>query len=245
RNLEGHISSFDVNKLRFFPSGLVLLSAGMDMSVRIWSVETGECARSLKGHTQSVLDVGIIGKGQEVLSCSKDGTVKKWNCGSGQLVHNWPLGLGIVNAVSVDTDNKMYAAATENKTLVIQDLDSDELISRFVVDSVCTSVAIANGHCFAGTSTGDIYAFDMKNGSIETVLKTNRGRVTALQWSKLGLVAAFGDGTISTYTDQLDPGEYDFTGADCDPINDFAVTDKVLISVCRDKVVRKYDVANL
>ena len=54
-----------------------------------------------------------------------------------------------------------------------------------------------------------------------------------------------GDGTLTTYTDHLDPGEYDFSGADCDPINDFAVTDKVLISVCRDKVVRKYDVASL
>lgn len=54
-----------------------------------------------------------------------------------------------------------------------------------------------------------------------------------------------GDGTISTYTDQLDPGRYDFSGADCDPIYDFAVTKNVLFSVGRDKVTRKYDVASL
>ncbi|RCN30716.1 hypothetical protein ANCCAN_23506 [Ancylostoma caninum] len=49
RDLKGHI--MDVYKCRFFPSGLVVLSAGMDMSVRVWSVETGQCPRIFKGHT--------------------------------------------------------------------------------------------------------------------------------------------------------------------------------------------------
>lgn len=40
----------DINCCRFYPSGMVLLSGGMDMTVRIWSVETGECPRVLKGH---------------------------------------------------------------------------------------------------------------------------------------------------------------------------------------------------
>ncbi|VDK56559.1 unnamed protein product [Anisakis simplex] len=50
RDFVGH--ALDVNRCRFFPSGLVVLSAGIDMTLRIWSVETGQCPRTLKGHTQ-------------------------------------------------------------------------------------------------------------------------------------------------------------------------------------------------
>lgn len=50
RNLKGH--GLDVEKARFFPSGLVVLSAGLDMTVRIFDVATGDNMRTLMGHTR-------------------------------------------------------------------------------------------------------------------------------------------------------------------------------------------------
>lgn len=44
----------DVNKVRFFPSGLVVLSCGEDMSVRVLSAETGLCYRTFHGHTRGL-----------------------------------------------------------------------------------------------------------------------------------------------------------------------------------------------
>lgn len=46
--MEGHI--YDVYSCKFFPSGLIVLSGGMDMTVRIYSVEDGWNARTMKGH---------------------------------------------------------------------------------------------------------------------------------------------------------------------------------------------------
>ena len=40
----------DVYKCRFFPSGLVVLSGGMDMTVRIFAVDNGWNARTMVGH---------------------------------------------------------------------------------------------------------------------------------------------------------------------------------------------------
>ena len=48
RVLEGHV--FDVNCCRFFPSGLVVLSWGMDALVKIWSTEDARCVVTFKGH---------------------------------------------------------------------------------------------------------------------------------------------------------------------------------------------------
>lgn len=40
----------DVYTCRFFPSGIVVLSAGADMMAKIWSAETGQCATTITGH---------------------------------------------------------------------------------------------------------------------------------------------------------------------------------------------------
>lgn len=44
----GHCA--DVYTCRFFPSGIVVLSGGADMQLKIWSAETGMCAATLIGH---------------------------------------------------------------------------------------------------------------------------------------------------------------------------------------------------
>lgn len=68
-DLKGH--GGPIYKCRFFPSGVVILSAGADGSCRIWSAETGINPVTLKGHTMSVSDVSIVEKGRNVISVSK------------------------------------------------------------------------------------------------------------------------------------------------------------------------------
>uniref|UniRef100_A0A6I8NTM3 Proteasomal ATPase associated factor 1 n=1 Tax=Ornithorhynchus anatinus TaxID=9258 RepID=A0A6I8NTM3_ORNAN len=60
RVLEGHV--FDVNCCRFFPSGLVVLSGGMDAQLKVWSVEDAKCAVTFKGHKGGEREVGTEAK---------------------------------------------------------------------------------------------------------------------------------------------------------------------------------------
>jgi proteasomal ATPase-associated factor 1 len=48
RELKGHVG--DVYSCRFFPSGVVILSAGADTQIKIWSAETGKEATNIIGH---------------------------------------------------------------------------------------------------------------------------------------------------------------------------------------------------
>lgn len=68
-DLKGH--GGPVYKCRFFPSGIVVLSAGADGSCRVWSAETGINPVTLKGHKMSVADVTIIDRGRNIVSVSK------------------------------------------------------------------------------------------------------------------------------------------------------------------------------
>ena len=44
----GHVC--DVYACKFFPSGMVVLSGGADMQLKVWSAETGQCAANMIGH---------------------------------------------------------------------------------------------------------------------------------------------------------------------------------------------------
>ena len=48
RELTGHYG--DVYTCQFYPSGVVILTGGADMQLKIWSAETGQCAATLQGH---------------------------------------------------------------------------------------------------------------------------------------------------------------------------------------------------
>ncbi|MGH0179331.1 UNVERIFIED_CONTAM: hypothetical protein FKN15_001715, partial [Acipenser sinensis] len=81
RELTGHV--YDVNCCRFFPSGMVVLSGGMDTLVKVWSAENGSCPVTFKGHKagRCILDTAVVERGRNVLSCSRDGTARLWDCG--------------------------------------------------------------------------------------------------------------------------------------------------------------------
>ena len=57
--------------VQLFPSGVVVLSSGNDMRVKIWSAEDGSCPRTLTGHKGTVTDTAIVDKGMNVVTVSK------------------------------------------------------------------------------------------------------------------------------------------------------------------------------
>jgi proteasomal ATPase-associated factor 1 len=69
RTLEGHVDEATVCK--FFPSGVVVITGGVDMRLKIWSAETGDNPVTMTGHAGAITDVAIIDKGRNVLSTSR------------------------------------------------------------------------------------------------------------------------------------------------------------------------------
>ncbi|OJT06388.1 Proteasomal ATPase-associated factor 1 [Trametes pubescens] len=84
---KSHLST--VTSIRFFPSSRVILTAGADFSLSILSADPPESpsyttvkatpARTLRGHTRAITSTAIIARGRNVLSGSKDGTVRLWD----------------------------------------------------------------------------------------------------------------------------------------------------------------------
>jgi len=99
--LEGHIG--DVHFCRFFPSGLVVLSGGADLRMKIWSAEDGSSPVTLAGHTRGVTDGSPVEKGRNVVSVSRDGQCKLFDCGESKCLTTFAKYDTIINACALQS----------------------------------------------------------------------------------------------------------------------------------------------
>ena len=67
----------------FSPDGKRLASGSADKTVKVWEVQTGQEALTLKGHTSGVWSVCFSPDGKRLASASGDKTVKVWDAATG------------------------------------------------------------------------------------------------------------------------------------------------------------------
>ncbi|KAI6184370.1 5-methylcytosine rRNA methyltransferase NSUN4 [Aphelenchoides bicaudatus] len=232
RELKGHI--LDVNCARFFPSGMVILSGGIDMGVP-------NLVSRNRRMSSPILDLSFIGRGEEVCSSAKDGTLKKWNCGNGECTMTLNLPSGSANCFAFNVEKSLVVAGTDQGYFYIYDLQSESIVKDLFLNTVLTSVATHGDYAFVGGENGAIFVVDLKKNEISQTLKMDRGRVQKVAIAQDSLIE-FASTTIPTASPQ---SKIEFTGADCDPVYDFTKSSKYLFTGCRDKIIRKYSIEAL
>eukprot|EP01051_Picozoa_sp_SAG22_P037261 SAG22_NODE_18498_length_286_cov_0.844920_1_plen_75_part_01 len=70
--------------MAFDASGGTLASGSWDYTVKLWDVASGECLRTLEGHSDVVNSVAFDASGGTLASGSRDQTVKLWDVASGE-----------------------------------------------------------------------------------------------------------------------------------------------------------------
>jgi WD40 repeat protein len=63
-----------------------LASGSDDNTVKLWDVQSGDCVRTLEGHSNWVRSVAWSGDGLTLASGSDDNTVKLWDVQSGDCI---------------------------------------------------------------------------------------------------------------------------------------------------------------
>ncbi|NWW30920.1 PAAF1 factor, partial [Panurus biarmicus] len=214
RLLEGHV--YDVNCCRFFPSGLVVLSGGMDAQLKIWSAEDASCVVTFKGHKGGILDTAIVDRGRNVLSCSRDGTARLWDCGKSACLGiiadcGSPVnGIAVGTADSslnlgtpekppsereVRTEGKILLLAREDKKLQGVGLQSRQPVFLFVgSDAFNCCTFLSSTYILAGTQDGNIYQLDVRNTNAPIqVIHRSGAPVLSLLPYRDGFVASQGN----------------------------------------------------
>ncbi|MBI5387289.1 MAG: hypothetical protein HZA90_21690 [Verrucomicrobia bacterium] len=110
-----------VSSVSVTPDGRRAVSAGYDLTLRIWDLESGACLRTLKGHTNWVKSVEVTADSQRAVSGSVDNTVRVWNLHCGQCLGVYSASAPF-NSVALNGDGNVICAGTNTGEVLFLEL---------------------------------------------------------------------------------------------------------------------------
>ena len=121
--LQGHTS--DTNCV-VFQSDDVLISAGDDYAVRVWSVHTRECLATALMHTSGIWGMDLSPDGSYLVTASRDRTVRVWSTETYQPISMTKFANEVDSACF--SESGMVIACPSNKHVVVIDPPTGEIV---------------------------------------------------------------------------------------------------------------------
>ena len=187
------------------------------MQLKIWSAIDGSCPVTLKGHTRPITGVGIIDRGRNVVSSSRDGSIKLWEVASASAIAGFKLDevssvnkvaiaeSSVANSGDVKTDarevgtmGKVVVGVTEAGSILGWDVGSRTSVFHVRTSSPLNAVAMntTNG-IFTGSHDGILSYYDARkmNSPISQVQR-NDAPIWSIEADNNLLLVGSGDGSM-------------------------------------------------
>jgi WD40 repeat protein len=186
--------------VRFTRDGTLLVSAGQDARVRLWSVPRFAPAGTFEGHKSSVNSLSFTRDGQFLATGSTDGTVRVWSFAEGKCLHT--LEKQLTGVFARDGDRlatisvKGHVALWEGKT-------ARQLGAIPALDKRTTAVAFSpDGSSVLIGGTGPIHRVAVDDGKKVGELKGHKAVVACLNVSPDGkwLASTGADGHLRLWS---------------------------------------------
>lgn len=119
-----------IMELHFDPSGENIYTCSTDKFVSVWSVETGQRIRKMKGHQNFVNSVGNARRGLETLvSGSDDNTIKIWDARKKFVCHTMNNDYQVTATCLNDTAEQVISGGIDNDVKV-WDIRKNEIVFK-------------------------------------------------------------------------------------------------------------------
>jgi WD40 repeat protein len=205
----GHRPQF----VAFSPDGAAIASAGLDDSVKLWNVKTGDESLTFKGHSDGVWSVAFSPDGKTLASGSDDKTVRLWDVSRGNEKAVLKGHTSLVRGVAFSEDGKLLCSGAWDSTAKIWDVTTGKE-QRTVTfrddrdDDVVWSVAFSpNGNTLAGSSGKEVQLWDMTKGKWCAVLQGHTAPVISVSFRADGKMMATGSSDKTVRLWQLGDGK--------------------------------------
>jgi serine/threonine protein kinase len=246
--LTGHSSW--VTAVQISPGGQVMVSGGLDDTVRIWNLLTGEAIYILKGHSKGVNAIAISPNGKTVTSGSDDYTLKTWNLQNGSLMRTLTGHSRNINTVILSPDGQIIASGGQDRTVRLWQMGSGNSLRTLLgVGSMVKSLTISpDGRVLVtGGFDNKIKLWRLQTGDQISTLSGHIGAVNALAISPDGQVLASGskDKTVKLWNMQTGNLLHTLSDHNRD-VNAIAFTPdgKNLVSGSSDTTIKMWNVSN-
>ncbi|WP_448268354.1 nSTAND1 domain-containing NTPase [Nostoc sp. DSM 114159] len=143
-----------VNSVAISPDSQMIVSGGLDGTVRLWDVLGNPIGQPFQGHEDSVYSVAISPDGQIIVSGSRDKTVRLWDIQGNPIGQPFYGHEAYVTAVSFSADSQMIVSGSWDKTVRLWNLIGQPIGQPFYghEDVIFSVVFSTNGQMIASGS---------------------------------------------------------------------------------------------
>jgi len=192
-----------INAVAFTPDGKILVTAGLDGTIKLWDVAAKKELRTLTGHSNRVLSIAVTPDGKTLASGSEDRSIKFWTIATGEqrstlLGHN-----GAIEAVAFDADGTDLFSGGNDGALKLWNVAEGEEVANLPMGRGVVSVVVSPDHkaLAAGQGNGVVTLWNLREKLARRTLEGHRGSAFAAAFSPDGktLASAGLDGTVKLW----------------------------------------------
>ena len=181
-------------------SGELLASGSCDLTIKIWNVDTGECIRTMTGHSAPVRSLEMISSSPRVIaSGAEDNSIKLWNVDSGECIKTLTGHSSHVLSLKLVANNVLASGA---ELIKLWRIDTGECINTLDSPNTVALERIEENRLASEFSQSDdeIRIWDLKTGENIKSIIAHESVITSLQRiSNELLVSGSYDSTIRVW----------------------------------------------
>lgn len=109
----------------------MLASGSGDRTIKLWNWRTGQCLKTLRGHSSWVWSVAFSPNGVWLASSSYDRTIKLWDVDAGKCVQTLEGHTAPVVSVAFSPDGRWLASSSFDTTIKLWQVDTGQCLQTF------------------------------------------------------------------------------------------------------------------
>ena len=241
----GH--SGDVTSVTFSKNGKLIISGGMDKTIKLWDAATGRLIRTLQ-YDMLINNVAVSPDGKYIASASSDNTVMIWDFATGQALKKLTGHIYSVNSVAFSPDGTLLVTGGDDETIKLWDVATGYVITTLQGHSgKVFSVAFSPDGRYIATGSTDrtIKLWDVVTRKEIKTLKGHTHSVVHVVFSTDGKTLASGsaDKTIKLWDTQTWRETLSLRGHGNTVLSVAFSPGKLLASGSLDKTIKLWNVA--
>ncbi|MCP4702320.1 MAG: hypothetical protein GY862_36490 [Gammaproteobacteria bacterium] len=193
--------------------GALLASGDAQGEIRLWSVESGEAVRTLRGHTDMIGEVGGLAfspDGRWLASGSHDKTARLWDVETGESLRELHGHQAQVTGVAFSPDGKRLATGSLDKHILIWDSATGRPVQLLRGhDNYVFGLAFSPDGLQLASASNDrtLRLWDVESGITLRLLQGHTAGAVGLNWAGEQLYSAANNGSVRQWATRP-PGQW-------------------------------------
>ena len=197
-----------ISWLEFSPNGKELTSYSLDNKIRLWNLETGECAPPMTPkNIPCSTPTAFSPNGKWIAAASDDGIITLFETSNGITKFEIHKHRNRITAMAFSPDSKWLATGSWDCTVRLWDVEAGRYLSKYEHSEIVTSLAFSHdGKLLAsGACDAKVILWSMEKQECIHQFPANKQMVYSVAFSHDGTRIAAGlfDGSIVIFTDKI------------------------------------------